>query len=187
MELENTNKSSFTDKPALRFNELEVNSLVDYIVDNHHAYIRKSVPDLFAHLKEVANSHGAIHPELISISRLFHEVSTELNSHLLKEESIVFPFIKKYLSGSNSQEDLQKEQINKILPIINKMELEHDVFGRKMDMIRVLSGNYILPHDSSESYARLFKLLKEFENDFFIHLHLENHILFPKVFLLEQK
>lgn len=187
MELRNTHKSSFTGKPSLRFSEWEVDSLVDYIADKHHSYLRKSIPEVSALLEEVVKVNGKLHPEILSISRLFNELTNELISHMMREESIVFPFIKKYYLAKNPNEIFQKEEIDNIHTIIAKMEQEHDVFGRKLDTIRILSGNYILPQDVSESYSHLFQLLKEFENDFFIHLHLEDHILFPKVFGQEPK
>lgn len=187
MELENTNKSSFTGKPPLRFKDWDVNSLVDYIVGIHHDYLRKTLPEVSRCLEKVVTGNGKLHPELISINRLLNEVNLELMSHLEEEELIVFPFIKKYYSAKNPIQEISQEELGKIQAIISRMENEHDVFGRKMDMIRVVSGNYILPPGASKSYAHLFKLLKEFENDFFIHLHLENHILFPKVSALEIK
>ena len=67
------------------------------------------------------------------------------------------------------------------------MEHEHDIVGRKMDMIRVLTNNYSLPEDACASYSLLYKMLEEFEGDLFIHIHLENNILFPKALELEQK
>ena len=183
--LRNRDKTLFTDKLPLRFDEWETTALIDHVIDAHHVYIRKTIPVISGLLEEVVNQHEKHHHELLSISRLFHDMSKELLSHMIREEQILFPFIKKYYSSKNPKQDFQKTEINNIHSIIREMEREHDVFGRKMDMIRVISGNYNLPDDDDESYVQLFTLLKEFENDFFIHLHLEAHILFPKVAALE--
>jgi len=55
-----------------------------------------------------------------------------------------------------------------------------------MEKIRELSHNYALPEDACASYTLLFKMLEDFENDLFTHIHLENNILFPKAIEIEK-
>ena len=69
---------------------------------------------------------------------------------------------------------------------INMMEMEHELVGKNLDDIRVLSKNYIVPEDGCASYSLLYKMLDEFENDLHLHVHLENNILFPKALDLEK-
>jgi regulator of cell morphogenesis and NO signaling len=70
---------------------------------------------------------------------------------------------------------------------INMMEHEHEAVGKNLEKIRVLTNNYALPDDACASYKLLFKMLEEFESDLFIHIHLENNILFPKALKLEKQ
>ncbi len=185
-ELENAGKSLSTAQP-LRYNDWEPDFLVDYIINAHHAYVRKTMPDLSAYASKVAKVHGKQHTELATISNLVGEVCTELTSHMIKEEKVLFPYIKELVAAKKSGSDLQTGPFNSIQSPISMMEHEHDIVGRKMDMIRVLSDNYSLPEDACASYSILFKILEEFENDLFIHIHLENNILFPKAIALEKK
>jgi len=67
------------------------------------------------------------------------------------------------------------------------LEMEHDAVGNSLETIRELSNNYTLPEDSCASYSYLYKTLVEFESDLFIHIHLENNILFPKAIELEKE
>ena len=55
-----------------------------------------------------------------------------------------------------------------------------------MEKIRALSQDYTLPADACASYTLLYKMLEDFENDLFTHIHLENNILFPKTMELEK-
>jgi regulator of cell morphogenesis and NO signaling len=67
------------------------------------------------------------------------------------------------------------------------MEHEHEAVGKNLEQIRQLSNNYALPQDACASYSLLYKMLEEFEGDLFIHIHLENNILFPKALKLEKE
>jgi regulator of cell morphogenesis and NO signaling len=185
-ELKNADKSLST-APPLRYNDWELDFLVDYIVNAHHGYVRKTIPDLYGYASKVAKVHGKHHPELVTINNLVDEVCTELSSHMVKEEKVLFPYIKELVTSKKSGSDFQKAPFTSIQSPISMMEYEHDIVGRKMEKIRVLSDNYTLPEDACASYSLLFKLLEEFENDLFTHIHLENNILFPKSLELEQK
>jgi len=43
----------------------------------------------------------------------------------------------------------------------------------------------VLPPDACNSYTYLFDKIKEFEQDLFMHIHLENNILFPNTLKAE--
>jgi regulator of cell morphogenesis and NO signaling len=60
------------------------------------------------------------------------------------------------------------------------MKGEHEFVGSTMDNIREITNNYLVPEDGCNSYRVAFKLLKQFEDDLHIHVHLENNILYPK-------
>ena len=49
-----------------------------------------------------------------------------------------------------------------------------------MDKINELTNGYMVPADGCNSYKVAFKMLKQFEDDLHIHVHLENNILYPK-------
>ena len=185
-ELRNADKSLSTGHP-LRYNDWELDFLAEYIENAHHGYVRKTSHDLSAYASKVAKVHGSHHPELITVNNIINEVLSELTSHMVKEEKILFPYIKELVAAKKSGSEVKKAQFNSIQSPIDLMEHEHDIVGRKMDMIRVLTNNYSLPEDACASYSLLFKMLEEFESDLFIHIHLENNILFPKALELEQK
>ncbi|HEU4608475.1 MAG TPA: hemerythrin domain-containing protein, partial [Chitinophagaceae bacterium] len=59
--------------------------------------------------------------------------------------------------------------------------------GEDLEFLRKLTQNYSLPEDACNSYRYLFDKMKEFENDLFTHIHLENNILFPKAIAIEEE
>jgi regulator of cell morphogenesis and NO signaling len=53
------------------FNSWELSFLIDFIINTHHNYIRKAVPEILPLAQKVAEVHGDIHPEVIKINELF--------------------------------------------------------------------------------------------------------------------
>lgn len=169
----------------LPYNEWSLDFLADYIVNTHHSYVKKTIPDLQAYSSKVAKVHGDVHPELHTINQLVNEVCGEMSSHMVKEETVLFPFIKQVVSvNGNGTTASSHKNFESIEGPIHMMEMEHEVVGRNLEEMRSLSNNYTLPEDSCASYAFLFKTLDEFENDLHLHVHLENNILFPKAMKL---
>jgi regulator of cell morphogenesis and NO signaling len=177
---------NFTTKP-LPYNDWSLDFLADYIINTHHSYVRKSLPDLVAYAIKVASVHGGSHPELLTIQKLVESINTELSAHLVAEESVVFPQIKELVASKKNGQPLQPSQFGTIENIINTMELEHETVGESLEQIRTLSNNYTLPEDACASYGLLYRTLDEFEDDLHTHIHLENNILFPKALALEKE
>lgn len=167
------------------FNEWRLGYLVDYIVNVHHSYVRKLIPDLRKYSSKVAKVHGKEHPELIPINKLTLEICEELESHMGKEEMVLFPYIKKLDATNHGANTAPVGMVGTIKSPIFRMEQEHEIVAHKLDEIARLSRNYYIPKEACGSYTYLFKLLEDFEDDLHIHVHLENNILFPKAIDLE--
>ena len=184
-ELQQADKN-FTSRP-LPYNDWSLDFLSDYIVNTHHSYIKKSLPDIRAYASKVARVHGSRHPELLAIHTLVEEVYAELSEHLIKEENVLFPFIKELVAASTNKRHLPNINFGTVQNPIHLMETEHETVGKNLEEIRILSNNYALPEDACASYSLLYRMLDEFEDDLHTHVHLENNILFPKALELEKK
>ncbi len=172
---------------SLRYSEWPIDFLASYIENTHHAYVKKWLPEIRAYALKVANVHGHQHPELNTILSLVEEVNTELLAHMTKEEQVLFPFIKKQVFAQANSTPLQIPPFGNVQNPVAVMEAEHELVGRNLETIRVLSNNYTLPMDACGSYTLLYKMLAEFEADLHIHVHLENNILFPKSIALQEE
>jgi len=162
----------------VNFKEWEPGFLADYIINTHHKYVLKTLPELVYYTKKIASVHGQHHPELIEVAKLFEEISKELQQHLQKEEEVLFPAIKSAVQHSTI------ELKSTISSEIARMSREHEFAGGAMDKINELTAGYMVPEDGCNSYQVAFKMLKQFENDLHIHVHLENNILYPKALKL---
>src|ERR1035437_6625958 len=171
----------------LPYNEWTLDFLADYIVNTHHTYVKKSLPDLRAYSAKVAKVHGEHHPELLPIHQLVEAVNAELTPHMVKEEQILFPYIKELVASKNNSQSLTPSSFGSVSGPINMMEMEHEMVGKNLEEIKTLSNNYTLPQDACASYSLLYRMLAEFEDDLHTHIHLENNILFPKALELEKE
>lgn len=169
------------------YGDWSLDFLSDYIVNTHHAYVRKTLPDIRAYAEKVMKVHGKQHPELVRIHELVEEIYAELSAHLVKEEKVLFPYVKELVVAKDRSQLLQTAHLGSVQNPINMMEMEHEVVGENLEEIRRLSSNYALPEDACASYSLLYRMLDEFEEDLHLHIHLENNILFPKALDLEKQ
>ncbi|MEO6844468.1 MAG: iron-sulfur cluster repair di-iron protein [Ginsengibacter sp.] len=184
-ELRNSDKTSFTARP-LPYNDWNLDFLADYIVNTHHSYVRKTIPDIRSYAEKVAKVHGAHHPELLEINKLAQEVCDEMSEHMVKEETVLFPYVK-HIVSTKGKGYVKFDSLENVQEPIDIAVTEHELVGGNMDKIKELSNNFKVPEDGCASYAYLFKTLNEFEDDLHIHIHLENNILFPKALKLEKE
>ena len=168
---------------AVDYQSWDMDLLADYIEKKHHRYVAKKIPELKAYLNKVAKVHGERHPELLEIENLFTASAQELLAHMQKEETILFPYVRKMAVKENRQ----KPPFGTIQNPIEVMMHEHDTEGDRFRKIAALSNNYTPPQNACATYKVAFALLKEFEEDLHLHIHLENNILFPKAIASEKK
>src|SRR5688572_21100227 len=53
--------------PTMKPDEWDLAFLSEYIVKNHHEYVRRIIPILRAHTDKVASVHGGRHPEVVAV------------------------------------------------------------------------------------------------------------------------
>lgn len=159
------------------YNEWSLDFLTDYIVNNHHTFVRKMLPEINFYAEKVARVHGERDPELYDILKNVQLLRSEMLGHLQKEEQELFPQIKELVS--------QHKTGSVKAAIVEALEDEHDKAGELMEKIEELTGGFNPPENACASYRVLFQNLEGFQQDLHKHVHLENNILFPKALKLE--
>lgn len=165
------------------FNAWPLDLLADYIEKTHHRYVRSKIVEIMPFLNKVARVHGDNHPELKEVEQLFKDSALELSEHMLKEEKILFPFIRKMVTNETAT---AIPAFGSIENPIAMMKHEHENEGERFRKIASLANDYTPPADACNTYRVTFALLKEFEENLHLHIHLENNILFPKAIEMEQ-
>ncbi len=160
--------------------------LADYIEKKHHRYVQDKTLEIQPYLDKICRVHGEHHPELFEIKNEFNASAGELAAHMKKEELILFPFIRKMVKVKQENSNVEAANFGTVKNPIQMMMDEHTVEGNRFRRIEELSNNYTPPQDACNTYRVSFALLKEFEQDLHLHIHLENNILFPKAVEIEK-
>jgi regulator of cell morphogenesis and NO signaling len=182
-ELENlANQNSAAD--PLHFDNMTLTQLIDYIIMTHHAFVNRELSQILDYLQKIANKHGERHPEMIKVFQMFAAVKEELESHMKKEEQVLFPRIKEMERILLNEAGTFNLNITYLQSPITVMEHEHDHAGTMLKEIRMLTDNYTPPADACTTYRLSFAALQAFELDLHQHIHLENNVLFPKAIAL---
>lgn len=155
--------------------------LADHIQATHHAYLTKELPRLVNMAGKVVEVHGAADSRLSELAQVVKGLSEELQSHMSKEEDILFPIIRQLAHADT----LPLMHCGELANPIGVMQAEHDAVGGELESIHRLTDGYAPPEWACNTYRELLKGLHQLELDLHQHIHKENNILFPKALELE--
>jgi len=163
-----------------------LDALMQYIVVRHHAYIRKELPLMDKFVARVRETRGRSDANTLApLEKVFRFFKRELESHLRREEEVLFPLIRQVETASKSGAKLLRFPFGPLANPIGIMEEDHDAERRQMQKMLVLTGNYTGPAETANAFRSLFERLQIMESDLRLHVHLEDHILFPRASVLE--
>ena len=160
--------------------------LIRHIVDTHHRYLRDALPRLTQLAEEVVQARLENHGDtLLPVQQTIQELRGELESHMWKEEMVLFPLVIGLEEARMAGRSAPPVHCGSVLNPIRVMEREHATAGRALAELRRLTSDYTPPGDASQSYRALYAGLAELEADLHQHIHLEDNTLFPRAAELE--
>jgi regulator of cell morphogenesis and NO signaling len=159
--------------------------LIDHIVEKHHVFTKTELARLHALMDKVHGAHGQNHPEIAELRDLFNALSDELGPHMMKEESVLFPYTIQMEDAARNQRALPRPPFGTVANPVRMMMMEHEDAGALLRQMRRVTADYTIPPDACISYQTLYQALDTFEKDLHQHIHLENNILFPRAVEME--
>ncbi|MEH7375321.1 iron-sulfur cluster repair di-iron protein [Neobacillus drentensis] len=162
-----------TEKDVEVWTNSDSTTIIDHVISNYHRVSEEELTMLSPYVTKVSRVHGDNHPELLKVYELFYEFKKELMEHMAKEEAVVFPLIKQLADGT-------VENREGAIAMIVELEKEHDHAGEILREIRAVTTDYTLPLDACGTYRLVYARLEALEGLTFMHVHLENNILFPR-------
>ncbi|HEV8506856.1 MAG TPA: DUF542 domain-containing protein [Chitinophagaceae bacterium] len=173
---------------SLKSEEWGVDFLTDYIVNIHHEYLKKTLPETKDTLLRFVESHQDRFTYLPNLLKIFNELSNYTLPHLQEEEDIIFPYIRQISHAYNSKESYAALLVRTLRkPVENVMNHENESLTALLQQMRQLTDDYIPPERACTSHRVVFSKLLEIDNDLVQHLYLENNILFPKAIAMEKE
>jgi regulator of cell morphogenesis and NO signaling len=181
--------STATRRPIATSRPGRLGRLVEHIERVHHRYIEARTPTIQQFLEKLCRVHGDRHPELFDIATEFNECCMAMAAHMKKEELILFPFIVRQLEqAEKTGEPAPMPPFGTVENPVHMMMDDHETEGERFRRIAAAEQRLPdMPADGCATYATAMAMLKEFEQDLHLHIHLENNIMFPRAVALEKK
>jgi len=173
---------------ALPYEKWDTGFLIDYIVNIHHAYLKKALPDTKEQLEKFAEGHYKKYPELTELVRVFKNLTLEMLPHLQHEEEIIFPYIRQISHAFHNKASYASLLVRTLRkPVENLMHHEHESMNKILAQMRQLTNSYTPPEHCCTNHRVMFLKLLEIDTDLAQHMYLENEILFPWSIEMEKK
>lgn len=150
---------------ATRLSDVE---LIEHILTRYHDVHRQQLPELIRLAQRVELVHAG-HPECPSgLAAHLVAMQADLESHMRKEEQILFPMISRGMAGLAVQP-------------VSMMRHEHLDHGQSLARIGQLTHGIGLPRGACNTWRALYVGLSALQTDLMDHIHLENNILFDRI------
>jgi len=169
------------------FAAISLTDLIAHINRTHHVFVREECPRIQELAAKVVSKHAQNHPELVQVQEIFGALASELSTHLMKEEQILFPYIIRMEESVLGGEPAPPAMFGTVVNPIGMMMREHDGAGEALRALRSVTNDYAVPEDACTSYRTLYQALQGFEADLHQHIHLENNVMFPRAVAMEGK
>lgn len=150
-----------------RWREMAPAHLIDHLLMRYHAIHRLQLPELIRLAARVEQVHGRRGECPNGLTELLMSIQQELESHMQKEEQVLFPMI---LRGAGAMAGGP----------ITVMRFEHDQHGEALERLAELTNDIRAPAGACNTWQALYRGLNEFRVDLMQHIHLENNLLFPR-------
>ncbi|WP_116475331.1 iron-sulfur cluster repair protein YtfE [Zobellella maritima] len=147
-----------------------ISTLIGHILDRYHAVHREQLTELLRLARRVELVHGDKAECPHGLADHLDAMRQELESHMQKEEQILFPMLRRHLA----------DQARGPITI---MRLEHDEHDEALARMVRLARDLELPPGACNTWRALYAGLTEFKDDLLQHIHLENNLLFDQDYL----
>ncbi len=146
-----------------------IDKILDFIEGHHHVFMIETLKKIDALMEKNTDDFP------LELKVLFGQLKKDMVEHQKKEEENLFSLLREY--SGNRRTDLR----HKIVQYMIETEGEHDEAGRLFNEINNLTNDFTIPSETSENLRKVYELLDELEKDAFIHIHMENSILFKMI------
>jgi regulator of cell morphogenesis and NO signaling len=159
--------------------------LIQHIHDTHHTYLRRELPEIWERLREAAQTPGRQSAEIRHVARLFSRFRSVLDSHLRKEEVVLFPFIERLERSLSAGEPAPAHVFGPLRLPIEILEGEHAMGDQLLDQMRPIWRGWSEESGGSPLQHGLRARMVALEADMSRHVHIEDDVLFPRTVALE--
>ena len=144
-----------------------VPALIARVIDRHHAYLRRSLPEVSRLVAKIAEVHGPRAPELAELRDTVEALRARLERGMTEEETRLFPLLMSSGDAATATAGL------------GELDASRAAIRSSVERIRALTAEYRIPEGACRTWVRALVELEDLENDLGRHLALEEQLSLP--------
>lgn len=163
---------------------MSLDALCHDVIARYHAPLHRRLPRIREALDRLAET-GASH-ELEVMRRVFADLADRLESHMAKEEHLLFPAIVALAGAERDRGGRALSPFVTVLHPIRMLEAEHAAIEADLDQVRALALALDGPGAPTPAWQRCRADLAELHAELHAHHRTENEVLFPRALEAER-
>lgn len=163
-----------------------LSSLVATIISQHHEYLKRELPAIEVKLTDTAQANSRFSETATTILPIFVRFRRELESHMRREEMVLFPLIECLVRAAGAGQPPPHNSFGPLSNAIQFMNEDHEFENTLMIKIADITGGFS-PHAAGDAgYTDLMSRLHALKLDLDAHILKEDGTLFPEAIRLEE-
>ncbi len=172
---------------AGEFAPYPVEIIIDYIERTHIFYFEKKLPEIEQSIMLLSGHYEVHHPILTALRNFFNRYVRDLYEHIQAEENLLLPYVKILCKAQRTPSDFSTFIVARRDYSIDRFLEEHHDTEDELKDIRQTIRLYDPPQTNTSLYRILLTQLQVFEQDLWVHAHIEEEVLIPKALAREKE
>ncbi len=162
-----------------------LDDLAGHVEQRHHGFLVRQFLRLERLLPRVEAAHWPRHGAMLAqLWDTFDSLKGLAQSHLAKEEQILFPRIRRMEAASAPAAGAERAPA--LGRMVRQLHSEHEAMRSMLGRWREITRGYRLPTNACGAFRELYDGLRAVELDLNEHLGLEEEVLFPRAARLQR-